>query len=118
MLKKIKVYGTLKKFLGQAEFEVDLNTPKEALSFFKELDYSDRKNLERYCPGLYFQLFMLQLIVNNDINQVPKEGAFSLGKIAEYPLSDIHIKFFKMKMDEFTKKNKCGYPMKTTSIDY
>ena len=33
MLKKIKVYGTLRKFLGQAEFEVDLNTPREAISF-------------------------------------------------------------------------------------
>ena len=35
MLKKIKVYGTLRKFLGQAEFEVDLNTAREALSFLK-----------------------------------------------------------------------------------
>ena len=35
MLKKIKVYGTLRKFLGQAEFEVDLNTPREAISFLK-----------------------------------------------------------------------------------
>ena len=33
MLKKIKVYGTLRKFLGQAEFKVDLNTPREAISF-------------------------------------------------------------------------------------
>ena len=33
MLKKIKVYGTLRKFLGQAEFEVDINTPREAISF-------------------------------------------------------------------------------------
>ena len=33
MLKKVKVYGTLRKFLGQAEFEVDLNTPREAISF-------------------------------------------------------------------------------------
>jgi len=33
MLKKIKVYGTLRKFLGQAEFVVDLNTPREAISF-------------------------------------------------------------------------------------
>ena len=42
MLKKIKVYGTLRKFLGQAEFEVDLNTPREAISFlvcnFKGID--------------------------------------------------------------------------------
>jgi len=35
MLKKIKVYGTLRKFLGQAEFNVDLNTPREAISFLK-----------------------------------------------------------------------------------
>ena len=35
MLKKIKVYGTLRKFLGQAEFDVDLNTPREAISFLK-----------------------------------------------------------------------------------
>jgi|TARA_R100000149_G_scaffold39768_2_gene15395 predicted phage tail protein len=35
MLKKIKVYGTLRKFLGQSEFEVDLNTPREAISFLK-----------------------------------------------------------------------------------
>ena len=35
MLKKIKVYGTLRKFLRQAEFDVDLNTPREAISFLK-----------------------------------------------------------------------------------
>ena len=35
MLKKVKVYGTLRKFLGKAEFEVDLNTPLEAISFLK-----------------------------------------------------------------------------------
>jgi predicted phage tail protein len=33
MYKKIKVYGTLRKFLGQAEFKVDLNSPREAISF-------------------------------------------------------------------------------------
>ena len=33
MLKKIKVYGTLRKFLGQSEFEVDLNSPRDAISF-------------------------------------------------------------------------------------
>ena len=35
MLKKVKVYGTLIKFLGKAEFQVDLNTPLEAISFLK-----------------------------------------------------------------------------------
>ncbi|MAW07725.1 MAG: hypothetical protein CME61_05525 [Halobacteriovoraceae bacterium] len=91
---------------------------KEALSLLKELNYSDRQNLEKYCPEFYFQLFMLQLIVNNDINQVPKEGAFALGKIADYPLSDIHKKFFKKKIYEFTRINQCAHPSKTSSTDY
>ena len=32
-MKKIKVYGRLRKFVGQAEFEADVNSPIEAISF-------------------------------------------------------------------------------------
>ena len=32
-MKKIRVYGRLRKFLGQAEFEADIKSPLEALSF-------------------------------------------------------------------------------------
>lgn len=32
-MKKIRVYGRLRKFLGQAEFEADVSSPLEALSF-------------------------------------------------------------------------------------
>ena len=32
-MKKIKVYGRLRKFVGQAEFEADVNSPLEAISF-------------------------------------------------------------------------------------
>ena len=32
-MKKIRVYGRLRKFLGQAEFEADVASPLEALSF-------------------------------------------------------------------------------------
>ena len=32
-MKKIRVYGRLRKFLGQAEFEADIASPLEALSF-------------------------------------------------------------------------------------
>ena len=34
-MKKIRVYGRLRKFLGQAEFEADVASPLEALSFLK-----------------------------------------------------------------------------------
>jgi len=33
MLKKIKVYGFLRKFTGQSEFMADVNSPYEAFSF-------------------------------------------------------------------------------------
>ena len=54
MLKKIKVYGTLRKFLGQAEFEVDLNTPKEAISFL----VCNFKGIEKHIAD---QLYTIQV---------------------------------------------------------
>ena len=54
MLKKIKVYGTLRKFLGQAEFEVDLNTPREAISFL----VCNFKDIEKHMAK---QLYMIQV---------------------------------------------------------
>tara|TARA_R100001126_G_C4854469_1_gene163776 strand:+ start:32 stop:607 length:576 start_codon:yes stop_codon:yes gene_type:complete len=54
MLKKIKVYGTLRKFLGQAEFEVDLNTPREAISFL----VCNFKGIEKHMAK---QMYMIQV---------------------------------------------------------
>ena len=34
-MKKIRVYGRLRKFLGKAEFEANVTSPLEALSFLK-----------------------------------------------------------------------------------
>ena len=34
-MKKIRVYGRLRKYLGQAEFVADVSSPLEALSFLK-----------------------------------------------------------------------------------
>ena len=34
-MKKIRVYGRLRKYLGQAEFDADVSSPLEALSFLK-----------------------------------------------------------------------------------
>jgi|TARA_R100000482_G_scaffold123132_1_gene72361 predicted phage tail protein len=54
MLKKIKVYGTLRKFLGQSEFEVDLNTPREAISFL----ICNFKGIEKHMAK---QMYMIQV---------------------------------------------------------
>ena len=32
-MKKIRVYGRLRKYVGQAEFKADISSPLEALSF-------------------------------------------------------------------------------------
>ena len=49
MLKKIKVYGFLRKFTGQSEFMADVNSPYEAFSFlfcnFKGLEEKMTKQL-------------------------------------------------------------------------
>tara|TARA_R100000458_G_C8246395_1_gene224257 strand:+ start:760 stop:1335 length:576 start_codon:yes stop_codon:yes gene_type:complete len=44
MLTKIKVYGVLRKYVGQSEFEADINTPNEAFSFL----HCNFKGLEKH----------------------------------------------------------------------
>ena len=44
MLKKITVYGKLRKFLGQSTFEADVNNTREAFSFL----FSNFKGLEKH----------------------------------------------------------------------
>ena len=87
MLKKIKVYGTLRKFLGQAEFEVDLNTPREAISFL----VCNFKGIEEHMAD---QIYMIQVgakvitedLINlntqDDIKIIPIEIVDEVLKIA------------------------------------
>tara|TARA_R100000149_G_C5849995_1_gene119055 strand:- start:386 stop:958 length:573 start_codon:yes stop_codon:yes gene_type:complete len=44
MLTKIKIYGVLRKYVGQSEFEADINNPNEAFSFL----YSNFEGLEKH----------------------------------------------------------------------
>jgi|TARA_R100000455_G_C6263910_1_gene119178 predicted phage tail protein len=63
MLKKIKVYGTLKKFLGQAEFEVDLNTPREAISFL----VCNFKGIEKHMADQLYTIQVGAKIITEDL---------------------------------------------------
>jgi|TARA_R100000458_G_C8123294_1_gene141268 predicted phage tail protein len=76
MLKKIKVYGKLKKFLGQAEFEVDLNTPREAISFL----ICNFKGIEKHMEDQFYTIQvgtrkitedLLNLQTQDDIKIIP-----------------------------------------------
>jgi len=63
MLKKIKVYGTLRKFLGQSEFEVDLNTPKEAISFL----VCNFKGIEKHMAEQFYTIQVGARVITEDL---------------------------------------------------
>ena len=63
MLKKIKVYGTLRKFLGQAEFEVDLNTPREAISFL----VCNFKHIEKHMAEQFYTIQVGSKVITEDL---------------------------------------------------
>ena len=63
MLKKIKVYGTLRKFLGQAEFEVDLNTPREAISFLA----CNFKGIEEHMAEQFYTIQVGARVITEDL---------------------------------------------------
>ncbi|MAK55513.1 MAG: hypothetical protein CML17_06680 [Pusillimonas sp.] len=63
MLKKIKVYGTLRKFLGQSEFEVDLNTPREAISFL----ICNFKGIEKHMADQLYTIQVGAKVITEDL---------------------------------------------------
>ena len=63
MLKKIKVYGTLRKYLGQAEFEVDLNTPKEAISFL----VCNFKGIEKHMADQFYTIQVGAKVITEEL---------------------------------------------------
>ena len=76
MLKKIKVYGTLRKFLGQSEFEVDLNSPRDAISFlvcnFKGIEDHMKEQLYTIQVGAkVITEDLLNLNTQDDIKIIP-----------------------------------------------
>ena len=75
-MKKIKVYGRLRKFTGQAEFEADVASPLEALSFlncnFKGVE--EHMALQPYtimCGDLAISDDLLNLQTVADIRIIP-----------------------------------------------
>ena len=63
MFKKIKVYGTLRKFLGQAEFEVDLNTPREAISFL----VCNFKGIKKHMADQFYTIQVGAKVITEDL---------------------------------------------------
>ena len=63
MLKKITVYGKLRKFLGKSEFYADINSPREAFSFL----FSNFKNLEEHMKEQIYVVTVGAKVITSDL---------------------------------------------------
>ena len=86
-MKKIKVYGRLRKFVGQAEFEADVNSPIEAISFltcnFKGIEkHMATQHYAINCGDITVTEDLLNMKTDSDIQIIPLAHGnffFSLG---------------------------------------
>lgn len=86
-MKKIKIYGRLRKFVGKAEFEADVNSPLEAISFlvcnFKGIDkHMANQHYAVNCGDLVVTEELLNMRTESDIQIIPLAHGnffFSLG---------------------------------------
>ena len=62
MLKKIRVYGVLREFTKQAEFEADINSPQEAFSFL----FCNFKGLEQAMGEQVYCIKVGEKVINAD----------------------------------------------------
>ena len=75
-MKKIKVYGRLRKFVGQAEFEADVNSPIEAISFlacnFKGIEkHMATQHYAINCGDITVTEELLSMKTDSDIQIIP-----------------------------------------------
>ena len=75
-MKKIKVYGRLRKFVGQAEFEADVNSPIEAISFlacnFKGIEkHMATQHYAINCGNITVTEKLLNMQTESDIQIIP-----------------------------------------------
>ena len=75
-MKKIKVYGRLRKFVGQAEFEADVNSPIEAISFltcnFKGIEkHMATQHYAINCGDITVTEELLNMKTDSDIQIIP-----------------------------------------------
>ena len=63
MLKKITVYGKLRKFLGRSEFFADINSPKEAFSFL----YCNFKGIEQHMAEQLYVIKVGAKVITSDL---------------------------------------------------
>tara|TARA_Y100001937_G_scaffold42044_1_gene59608 strand:- start:3178 stop:3753 length:576 start_codon:yes stop_codon:yes gene_type:complete len=84
-MKKIRVYGRLRKFLGKAEFEADVTSPLEALSFLN----CNFKGVEEHMAQQPYTIMCGDLAISEDLINLQTEADIKI-----IPL--VHGNFFSL----------------------
>ena len=77
-LKKIKVYGTLRKFLGQSYFEAAVKSPREAFKFLT----CNFPKLERHMNNQIYKIKMNGVIIYQDNFDLNGDGDIQIIPVA------------------------------------
>jgi|TARA_Y100000052_G_C2945793_1_gene83723 predicted phage tail protein len=77
-LRKIVVYGNLRKFLGRSHFEAAVNSPQQAFNFLK----ANFQGIEKHMNQQIYKIRMGNRIVTEDLLSVQGEGDIKIIPVA------------------------------------
>jgi len=77
-LRKLTVYGRLRKFLGQSHFEVAVNNPKQAFSFL----IANFPEVENHMTNQLYKVKMGDLEITEDLLEIKGHGDIKIIPIA------------------------------------
>ena len=77
-LRKLTVYGRLRKFLGQSHFEVAVNNPKQAFAFL----FANFPEVENHMTNQLYKVKMGDLEITEDLLDLKGEGDIKIIPIA------------------------------------
>ena len=77
-LRKLTVYGRLRKFLGQSHFEVAVNNPKQAFAFL----IANFPEVENHMTNQFYKVKMGNLEITEELLEVQGEGDIKIIPIA------------------------------------
>ena len=78
MLRKIKVYGRLRKFLGQAEFEADAKNVIEVISFLR----CNFKGIERHMMNQEYKIICGSTVITEDLLSLESTNVIKIVPLA------------------------------------
>ena len=77
-LRKLTVYGNLRRFLGQAHFEVAVNNPRQAISFL----LANFPEVENHMANQLYKVKMGHLEITEDLLEMKGDGDIKIIPIA------------------------------------